>query len=341
MKKQIGMALLLFWIAVPCLPGSSEAVKFKYENLGTLAGTQAYQFFDGKQAGINDAGQVSGISFAAGGDLHAFVKSPGQPMLDLGGLIPGSGYSYAPCLNNSGVAGGWYNDGSGFPHAVKWLPQSGGSYNYASIGGNYSSVRGMNNSGYLAGGGSLNSGQVWPPVGDPQVLGVLPGHTGCVATAINQANTVVGYALNASGGFTACSWSPSGSSFSAPSSLFGVANGRAFAINNPGQAVGYVYQSFVFHAVLKSPGQLEFQDLGSLYPGFSALAYDINDAGQVVGEADDLSGTHNAFLWTSTAGMQNLNNLVVNLPAGVRLERAMAINKQGQIAGYTANRGAL
>ncbi len=42
-----------------------------------------------------------------------------------------------------------------------------------------------------------------------------------------------------------------------------------------------------------------------------------------------------AFLWTPTGGMQDLNNLVVNLPAGVHLNYAFAINKRGEIAGYT------
>ena len=35
--------------------------------------------------------------------------------------------------------------------------------------------------------------------------------------------------------------------------------------------------------------------------------------------------------------MQDLNNLVVNLPAGVHLNYAFAINKRGEIAGYTNN----
>jgi probable HAF family extracellular repeat protein len=338
MKKQAGVAFLLAWLTVFFLAGPAPAVKFRYEDLGTLGNSQPYLFFDGKQAGINDAGQVAGISYTADGALHAFAKSPGQPMLDLGGLIPGSGYSYAPGLNNSGVIGGWYNDGGNLPHACKWTPQPGGNYNVANLAGTGSMVRGINDAGYLAGAAG-SAGQVWSPAGAPQVLGILPGNDGCVATAINNGNTVVGYAwVNSTGTFTACSWSPSGSSFAEPASLFGVADSRAFAINNKGQAVGYVRESFVFHAVLKSPGQEGFQDLGRLFPNFSALAYDINDSGLVVGEADEpLTGT-NAFLWTSATGMQNLNNLVVNLPAGVRLVRAMGINRQGQIAGYTANR---
>jgi hypothetical protein len=44
-----------------------------------------------------------------------------------------------------------------------------------------------------------------------------------------------------------------------------------------------------------------------------------------------------AFLYTQTAGIQDLNTLVVNLPAGVTLRRALAINDPGDIVGVTTN----
>jgi probable HAF family extracellular repeat protein len=86
------------------------------------------------------------------------------------------------------------------------------------------------------------------------------------------------------------------------------------------------------HAVLKSPGKT-WQDLGNLGNN-SSYAYDINDSGWVVGHT---SFNFTAFLWTPSEGMQDLNNLVVNLPVGVHLNYAFAINKRGEIAGYTSN----
>jgi len=94
MKKQVGVALCLAWAAVCCLAGSSQAIKFKYEKLGTLGGNQNYTGFTYKDAGINDAGQVVGYSYTAAGQKHAFVKFPGKAMQDLG-LIPGSNESRA------------------------------------------------------------------------------------------------------------------------------------------------------------------------------------------------------------------------------------------------------
>jgi probable HAF family extracellular repeat protein len=73
--------------------------------------------------------------------------------------------------------------------------------------------------------------------------------------------------------------------------------------------------------------------LGGLVPGGGSLAYDLNDSGWVVGSASYYDGNR-AFLWTPAGGAQDLNNLVVNLPSGVRLMKAQAINKRGEIAGY-------
>ena len=69
----------------PVYPGavrsrSGRARCYYYQDLGTLGGinTTAY--------GINNSGQVVGNSFDASGNVHAFLKSPGQPMQDLGTL---------------------------------------------------------------------------------------------------------------------------------------------------------------------------------------------------------------------------------------------------------------
>jgi probable HAF family extracellular repeat protein len=335
MKKQVGMALCLAWVAVCCLAESAPAIKFKYEDLGTLGGTQLYTGFDGKEAGINYAGQVVGKSYTAGGSLHAFVKSPGQTMVDLGN-IPDSTESLAPCINGSGVVGGYYQDVNG-SHACRWVP-GGGGYTFQDLGGDNSQVNGMNEAGYLVGGAVMNGGfhaAVKPPVGDPTDLGTLPGCLGSLATGINSSRTIVGYSYDSSDTCTACVWYPSGGGYTSASPLFGVTDSRAHAVNTSGQAVGYAKISGVLHVVLQNPGQA-LRDLGGLLPGWNSAAFDLNDSGWVVGWGNYYSGPR-AVLWTSAWGMQDLNNLVVNLPPGVVLEQAMAINKKGEIAGYTEN----
>jgi probable HAF family extracellular repeat protein len=330
MKKQMGVALCLVWAAVFCLAGSSEAVKFRCENLGTLGGSQYYTVFEYREAGINDVGQVVGYAFTSGGARHAFVKSPGQAMVDLGD-IPGSTESHATGINHNGIIGGWYRD-SGGDHACAWS-KIGGIYQRTDLGvGTASAVYGVNEAGYLVGYFSGYHACVFPPGGGaPHDLGALPGQPNSLALGINSARTIVGYSADSGNIKTACVWSPSGGSWTTATSLFGVANSAAFAINNSGQAVGYATISGNPHAVLKSPGH-EFQDLGILPSSTWTIAYDINDSGWVVGSSGPGS---QAFLWTPAGGMQNLNDLVVNPIPGLYLTTTYAINKHGEIVGYT------
>jgi probable HAF family extracellular repeat protein len=330
MKKQVALGLCLAWAAVFFLAGPSQAVKFRYENLGNLGGTHSYGSFGYKEVGINDAGQVVGYSYMADEATHAFVKSPGQDMVDLGN-IPDSTENRAACINNQGIIGGWYRDRSlGYfvYHGCEWL-KVGDVYQRTDMDETMRSVYGINDAGYLVGG--EYHAMVKTPEGLVD-LNTLPGGSQSTATGINRANTIVGFSLDSSFTPTACFWTYSNGSFSTAASLFGVNNSKAFAINNSGQAVGWSISANANHAVLKSPGK-PMQDLGNLGQS-SSYAYDINDSGWVVGHT---SFAITAFLWTPDEGMQDLNNLVVNLPAGVHLNYAFAINNRGEIAGYTSN----
>ena len=334
MKKQISVALLLAWTAVCCLAGSSEAIKFRYEDLGTLGGSTDFPGFDLKELGINDLGQVVGFSHLATGDLQAFVKSPGQTMQGLP-LFSGTTRSHATGINHSGLISGWYEDE--FTHACKWEPSPGPNYQVSHLGDD-NSIRAyaLNDAGCLVGAGvgsnSHYNAQVFLPGGVKQDLGTLPGHTTSWAIGINQANTIVGFSEDDSHPAvpTACIWSYSGGVSAPAASLFGVAGSKAISINTSGQAVGFINTTSL-HGVLQSPG-LPLQYLEGPDPSHKVLPYDINDSTWIVGYTDMFGA--GAFLWTPAGGMQDLNNLVVNLPSGVFLKHAMAINQRGEIAGY-------
>ena len=114
-------------------PGSEDYHAFLWEkggcagtgpgtmmDLGTLGGTYS------SAAGINDAGQIVGISTTgdttAAGDLvrHAFVWEGGE-MIDLGSL--GGTYSAAAGINSNGVVIGWSSiAGDAETHAARWTP---------------------------------------------------------------------------------------------------------------------------------------------------------------------------------------------------------------------------
>ncbi len=63
-----------------------------------------------------------------------------------------------------------------------------------------------------------------------------------------------------------------------------------------------------------------------------AIAYDINDRGQVVGFSTNAAGIGRAFLWENDV-MKDLNGLIPT-DSGWVLVEARAINKRGQIVGY-------
>ena len=71
-------------------------------------------------------------------------------------------------------------------------------------------------------------------------------------------------------------------------------------------------------------------DLGTL-GGPLSRALALNNNGQIVGLADNTSGNSQAFLWTAKDGMVDLNNRLRHVPAGLRLDGALAISDNGSI----------
>jgi probable HAF family extracellular repeat protein len=104
----------------------------------------------------------------------------------------------------------------------------------------------------------------------------------------------------------------------------------ASAINDSGEVVGYsnLAGDQNKHAFLYKDGKMT--DLLTL-GGTSSEAKGINKSGQVVGWSDNSSGERRAFLYDSTNGMKDLNDLI---PAGLgwSIDEATAINNNGQIA---------
>jgi probable HAF family extracellular repeat protein len=109
------------------------------------------------------------------------------------------------------------------------------------------------------------------------------------------------------------------------------AQNYAYAVNNSGQVVGSSGGSFNQRAFLYDNGVMT--NLGTL-GGLESLAFDINDRGQVVGQAriNPDSGINHAFLYSGGA-MIDLGTLGI-FPGS---SRANAINNDGQIVGSTTS----
>ena len=80
------------------------------------------------------------------------------------------------------------------------------------------------------------------------------------------------------------------------------------------------------HAAFWRAGGPDVLDIGT-FGGANSAPTDLNDAGQVVGQADDANGNPRAFLWTESAGLRDLGTL------GGPTATANAINASGVVVG--------
>jgi uncharacterized delta-60 repeat protein len=293
---------------------------YKVTDLGTLGGV------GGDAHGINNNGQVVGISGTAAGDVRAFSYIDG-PMLNLGTL--GGTHSEARGVNNSGQVVGYSTAANGSDRA--FLYSGGVMQDIGTLGGPSSRAFSINSSGQIAGYSDTGTGghAFLYTGGTMQDLGTLGGSSSR-AYGVNDSGQVVGESSTES-------YSPRAFLYSNGSMQdLGTINGPhsiARAINNSGQVVGSstVRGGQYWHAFLYENGSM--QDLGTL-GGTTSHANDINNFGQVVGQAE-ASGTNGgpyAFLY-SGGSMHNLQDLIAP-SSGWHLIEARGINDNGLIVGF-------
>jgi probable HAF family extracellular repeat protein len=146
----------------------------------------------------------------------------------------------------------------------------------------------------------------------------LSGNTQSRAEGINQRGDVVGTTFGGSGEQHAVLYQEG--------QITDLGQGRALAINKRGQVVGGTVIVDVTHAFLYSRNEL--LDLGTL-GGETSIAIDINDGGEVVGNAQTATGQSRAFLYSDGA--------MLELPIPGETSSAAAINRHGQVVGLTSS----
>jgi probable HAF family extracellular repeat protein len=240
-------------VGVTYTPGTTTQHAFLWtaatgmQDLGTLGGatSQAY--------GINDSGEVVGVSLTATGDGHAFLWTQAGGMqdlgtLDAGGFTPGSA---ALAINDKGVIAGSSVPKDDFSEAVFW--RNGHIYTLKGIGppdpgqsGPSSIAYAINNVGpigEIAGTFSKSSPNepafpfLWNQATGVITIGALDGSTSNTATGVNDLGQVVGYDFPSIGVQLAFIWSSADGLQSL--GTLGGPDSWATAINDAGQVVGY------------------------------------------------------------------------------------------------------
>ena len=317
---------------------ASAATLYNVTNLGV-----ARESGDTIATGINDLGQVIGISIQSLGARESFRTAPNSAINPTTDIVVSlaNGESTPNDINNSGEVVGTGIPFSRFTTGFLTQPNGSTGVNTLFIG----NANAINDSGQVTGRGlvtdpSTTSSIYHAVLDNPNDgsgfidLGTLGG-TNSDGNGINNLGQVVGSSATASGETHAFRTAPNSVINVATDDLgtLGGSFSRANDINDLGQVVGSsTTASGQSHAFLTGANRVinaTTDDLGTLGGNFS-FAYSINNSGLVVGESGIAGGGSHAFLYNGT----NLLDLNTLIPAdsGIVLTSARGINEGRQIA---------
>jgi probable HAF family extracellular repeat protein len=256
------------------------------------------------------------------------TQSSQYQVLDLGTLGGAQSAAYAIGEYGYDVVGTAQTSSPGASHAfVNYYQDPKQMFDLGTLGGQNSTATAISG-GYIAGYAQTASGAYhavrWSD--GPVDLGTLGGAASW-AYGLNQAGTVVGTALPATGNRRAFIYQNGAMS---EVTLGSISESQANDINNSGQVVGWLKaapgspaRAFLWQNGVRT-------DIGALVSGGSSVANAINESGVVVGEADidTTGGGRRAFRWQN-GSLQALPTLEG------RQASARAINDEGVIVGWS------
>lgn len=297
------------------------ATEYKIVDLGTLDGGFS------AASGINENGQVVGVSRKPESEASAFLWDEIGGMQDLGKFGGVSSNAYG--INDGGEIFGIRNTSSGDREALIWTEESGQRVIETKVNNIFVTTNSINNDGKVVFNEQLPTkfeAYFWDEENGELYLGTLGGNSS-VAYGINDFGQVIGTAQASSLEFHAFIWDKK-EGMKDLGTLGGTIS-TAKDINNVGQVVGNSETSSGERHAFLWDELTGMRDLGTL-GGTRSNAHAINDVGQVVGQSQTESGDWHAFVWDEVNGMRDLGISFVGYSS------ANSINNLGQIVGFAS-----
>ena len=345
-------------VSLPFAASAQSSTPAAAKSLYTISFIPTFGGTEDRSFGVNDSGQVTGISYIQGDTAyHAFLSTltgvtPTERVTyDMGTL--GGDYARGFGINASGQVAGdsiiTKDVGDHAPlhdHAFLSAPTSldpgyvghpGKMKDLGTLGGKEGAAKGLNAAAQVTGYASLPSGPSHAFLSDPNGgtlhdLGTLGGKQSYGA-GVNTSGQVTGDSFTASGADHAFLTGANGSGMKDLGTLGGTTS-VGQGVNVFGQVIGYsTPASGTNHAFLSDANGGALHDLGT-FGGTTSVGYGVNDYGQAVGYALTVGGAPRAFVFANGA-MTDLNSLIAgNYSALFTLEGATGISDTGYIVGY-------